>query len=80
MNFLNKGLLGSLNQFNEKYAKPIEKQNDEKKVEELKKIIQPFLLRRTKEEVAKDLPDIQEKIIYCGMSEEQEKYYEKVKS
>lgn len=80
MNFLNKGLLGSLNQFNDKYAKPIEKQSDEKKVEELKKIIQPFILRRTKEEVAKDLPDIQEKIIYCGMSEEQEKYYEKVKS
>ena len=80
MNFLNKGLLGSLNQFNEKYAKPIEKEDDINKIEELKRIIKPFLLRRTKEEVAKDLPDIQEKIIYCGMSDEQEKYYEKVKS
>ena len=80
MNFLNKGLLGSLNQFNEKYAKPIEKENDNTKTEDLKKIIKPFLLRRTKEEVAKDLPDIQEKIIYCKMSDEQEKYYEKVKS
>ena len=80
MNFLNKGLLGSLNQFNEKYAKPIEKEDDNTKTDELKQIIKPFILRRTKEEVAKDLPHILEKIIYCDMSDEQDKYYEKVKS
>lgn len=80
MNFLNKGLLGSLKQFEEKYAKPIEKNDDRKKAVELQKIIKPFLLRRTKEEVATDLPPITEKIISCQMTEEQAKYYEEVKS
>jgi len=80
MNFLNQGLLGSLKQFEEKYAKPIEKNDDHEKAKELQKIIKPFLLRRTKEEVAKDLPAITEKVISCPMTEEQEKYYEEVKS
>ena len=80
MNFLNKGLLGSLQQFEEKYAKPIEKNEDRKKALELQKIIQPFLLRRTKVEVAKDLPPLTEKIISCPMTKEQAKYYEEVKS
>lgn len=80
MNFLNKGLLGSLKQFEEKYAKPIEKNDDRKKATELQSIIKPFLLRRTKEEVAKDLPPITEKIIRCTMTEDQAKYYEEVKS
>jgi|TARA_B110000902_G_scaffold44957_1_gene50443 SNF2 family DNA or RNA helicase len=80
MNFLNKGLLGSLKQFEEKYAKPIEKNEDRKKAVELQKIIKPFLLRRTKEEVATDLPPMTEKVISCPMTEEQAKYYEEVKS
>ncbi len=80
MNFLNKGLLGSLKQFEEKYARPIEKNNDRKKATELQSVIKPFLLRRTKEEVAKDLPPITEKIIRCTMTEDQAKYYEEVKS
>ncbi|MDG2455215.1 MAG: DEAD/DEAH box helicase [Bacteroidia bacterium] len=80
MNFLNKGLLGSLKQFEEKYAKPIEKKEDRKKAIELQKIIKPFFLRRTKEEVAKDLPPITEKVISCPMTTEQARYYEEVKS
>jgi len=80
MNFLNKGLLGTLKQFEEKYAKPIEKEDDRKKAKELQKIIRPFLLRRTKEEVATDLPPITETVISCPMTEEQAKYYEEVKS
>ncbi len=80
MNFLNKGLLGSLKSFEENFAKPIEKQNDQKKAQELQKLVKPFLLRRTKSEVAKDLPQLTEKIVYCEMTESQAKYYEKVKS
>ncbi|PCJ64605.1 MAG: helicase SNF2 [Bacteroidetes bacterium] len=80
MNFLNKGLLGSLKVFEERFAKPIEKLGDQKKAEELQSIIKPFLLRRTKNEVAKDLPPIVEKIIYCEMTKEQAEYYEEVKS
>jgi superfamily II DNA or RNA helicase len=80
MNVLNKGLLGSLKQFETRYAKPIEKEGDDLKAEELRKIIKPFLLRRTKEEVAKELPPLTEKIIYCDMTEEQAEYYETIKS
>lgn len=80
MNFLNQGLLGSLKQFEENYAKPIEKDDDRKKATELQHIIRPFLLRRTKEEVATDLPPMTEKVISCTMTEEQAKYYEEVKS
>lgn len=80
MNFLNKGLLGTLKHFEETYAKPIEKEDDRKKASELQKIIKPFLLRRTKEEVATDLPPMTEKVISCPMTEKQAKYYEEVKS
>jgi superfamily II DNA or RNA helicase len=80
MNVLNKGLLGTLKQFETKFAKPIEKENDEKRAEELRKLIKPFLLRRTKAEVAKELPPMTEKVVYCDMSEEQASYYEEIKS
>jgi SNF2 family DNA or RNA helicase len=80
MNFLNKGLLGSMRQFEDKYAKPIEKLGDNKVAKELQALIKPFLLRRTKNEVAKDLPLLTEKIIYCEMSKEQSEHYEEVKS
>lgn len=80
MNVLNKGLLGSLKQFESKYAKPIEKDGDNDKAEELHKIIKPFLLRRTKEEVATELPPLTEKIVFCEMSNDQSEFYEKIKS
>ncbi|MHC1704259.1 MAG: DEAD/DEAH box helicase [Tenuifilaceae bacterium] len=80
LNFLNRGMLGSIKTFNEEFIQPIEKSNDTQKQELLKSLIQPFLLRRTKEQVAKDLPDITEQIVYCEMSEMQQKYYEVEKS
>lgn len=56
--FVQPGLLGALNEFGERYRKPIEAETDEEKqrVEELRVLIAPQLLRRTKAEVAKDLP------------------------
>lgn len=80
MNFVNNGLLGSLNFFKKHFVVPITRQQDEAKEEKLQKLIQPFLLRRTKERVAKDLPPIMEQVIYCDMTPEQASIYKKEKS
>jgi Holliday junction resolvase len=57
--FIQPGLLGALNDFGQRYRKPIEARNDEERsrIEELRARISPQILRRTKEEVAKDLPE-----------------------
>ena len=80
MSFLNPGLLGSYRFFKREYVHPVEKKRDEAKREKLRVLIKPFLLRRTKEEVAKELPSLMEKVHYCEMSEAQEKEYERIKS
>lgn len=80
MNIVNKGILKSLNFFKRYYETPISKNNDEEKSENLQKIINPFLLRRTKEMVAKDLPPIMEQVVYCDMSPEQKEIYEREKT
>jgi len=80
LSFVNPGLLGSLAFFKREYAKPIEKYNDAEKEQKLKKIIKPFILRRTKEMVASDLPSVSEHTVYCDMTEEQSDVYEREKS
>ena len=80
INFLNRGLLGSIKFFKETYIVPIEKNNDEEKKRHLQKIISPFILRRTKEEVAPELPLLTEQVYYCEMTDEQTELYEKEKS
>jgi len=80
MQFINPNLLSSFSFFESHFKKPIEKQQDIQKVKELKSLINPYLLRRTKIEVAKDLPEISEQIFYSEMSEEQAKLYENEKS
>ncbi|MDQ3073165.1 MAG: DEAD/DEAH box helicase, partial [Bacteroidota bacterium] len=77
--FLNPGLLGSYKFFIGEFAQPIEKKGDEERRNRLKKIISPFLLRRTKEEVARDLPPLTEKIYFSEMTESQAKIYEEVR-
>lgn len=79
-NFINKGLLGSRNYFRQHFVNPITKLKDEKKEERLQKIIQPFILRRTKQEVAKDLPPLSEQILYCAMTDHQKERYKKERS
>jgi SNF2 family DNA or RNA helicase len=56
------------------------RQQDEEREKRLQQIIKPFILRRTKAEVAKDLPPVIEQIVYCEMSEEQNKVYLSEKS
>lgn len=80
MNFLNKGLLGSYNFFKSEFVSPIEKHHDESKKEKLKKLVFPFVLRRTKEEVAKELPPLSEQTLTCEMVSEQKKLYDSIKS
>jgi len=80
MQFINPNLLGSYAFFNQHFKKPIEKDKDVTKVEELKSLINPYLLRRTKDEVAKDLPELSEQIYYVELAPEQAKLYEKEKS
>jgi SNF2 family DNA or RNA helicase len=80
LNFVNPGLLGNLSFFRREYAKPIEKKGDDDKEIQLRKIIKPFILRRTKEMVAKDLPPVTEQTVFCDMTDEQGELYEKEKS
>lgn len=80
LTFLNPGLLGTQAFFNEEYVQAIEKKKDEDKARKLQAIIKPFVLRRTKEQVASELPSKTEQVFYCNMSEDQAAYYEKTKS
>ncbi len=80
MNFLNRGMLGGLKMFREEFAVPIERKNDTEKHKLLKRIIEPLIFRRTKEEVARELPPLTEQVIYCEMTDEQSKAYETEKS
>jgi non-specific serine/threonine protein kinase len=76
MEFLNPGLLGSRKDFVRKFAKPIEGYGDEKTVQKLKKITYPFILRRRKEDVLKELPDKSEILLYSQMEKRQSEVYE----
>jgi SNF2 family DNA or RNA helicase len=80
LNFVNPGLLGDLAFFRREFAKPIEKMGDDEKELKLRKIIQPFILRRTKEMVAHDLPPVTEQTVFCDMTDEQFKVYDEEKS
>jgi non-specific serine/threonine protein kinase len=76
MNFLNPGMLGTMEFFRQEFAIPIDKFGEKEQKEHLKKILYPFILRRTKEQVAKDLPDKTEMILFCEMGDEQRKIYD----
>ncbi|MBL0055380.1 MAG: DEAD/DEAH box helicase [Chitinophagaceae bacterium] len=76
MNFLNPGLLGNMEFFRNEFATPIDKFGEPEQKEHLRKLLYPFILRRTKEQVAKDLPDKTETILFCEMEKEQRKIYE----
>ncbi len=80
MNFLNKGLLGDLSFFKRYFASPIEKTNNAERREKLHSLVKPFILRRTKSEVEKELPELSEEYIYCEMSEQQREIYQAEKS
>ncbi len=76
MNFLNPGLLGSMDYFKNEFATPIDKFGEAEHKEQLRKLLHPFILRRTKEQVAKDLPEKTETILFCEMEKEQREIYD----
>jgi len=80
MSFVNPGLLGNKQFFIKEFQVPIEKKKDAGKTVRLNSLIKPFLLRREKSQVAKDLPDKVENIQYCEMSDSQREFYETEKS
>lgn len=76
INFLNPGMLGSMEFFRNEFANPIDKFQEQEAKDNLRKLIHPFLLRRTKEQVAPDLPEKTETVLYCEMGAQQRKIYE----
>ncbi len=79
LNFVNRDMLGSQKFFKDYFVKGIERQDDNVALQ-LKRIIKPFIFRREKQEVAKDLPPLTEQVRYCKMSDAQAKLYESEKS
>ncbi|WP_201985917.1 DEAD/DEAH box helicase [Hymenobacter rubidus] len=80
MSFINPGLLGTQAFFRKEFLKPIEKNQDEGRTRRLHALIKPFILRRHKAQVAKELPEKTEQLSYCPMTDEQAHAYEETKS
>ena len=78
--FANPGYLGNTNWFNEEYAKPIEINQDKKRLEKFRKITSPFIMRRVKSDksIISDLPDKIENNQYCNLGKEQASLYKTI--
>ncbi len=80
LQFLVPGLFGNLEFFRKQYAIPIDREQDEEKIQALQKLTAPFLLRRTKQQVATDLPPKTESVLWCEMGAAQKAFYEETLS
>ena len=74
--FLNPAMLGSADEFNKQYAYPIQRDNDKEVTESLRRKIFPFMLRRLKKDVLKELPDRMEQTLYVEMDDDHRRFYE----
>lgn len=77
--FLNPGFLGNREFFKNEFAQPIDGKNDKEKAAQLRRMIYPFMLRRTKGQVATDLPDKTEMVLWCNMEKDQRLIYNRYK-
>jgi superfamily II DNA or RNA helicase len=77
--FLNAGLLGSQEQFMKRYMIPIERNNDADTRQHLKRLIQPFMLRRLKTDVLDELPPKTEITVQIPLSKQERAMYEAVR-
>lgn len=77
--FINPGLLGSYEHFQQKFIQPIEQDHDKQRQLQLNRIVHPFMLRRTKQEVVEELPDKEEINIPVELSEEEMAVYEVIR-
>ncbi len=74
--FLNPGMLGDPDEFNRRYAIPIQKENDKDATRSLRRRIFPFMLRRLKKDVLTELPDRVEQTLYIEMDTKQKELYD----
>jgi superfamily II DNA or RNA helicase len=74
--FLNPGLLGSREDFNQRFAVPIERRQDAAARTALKRLVAPFLLRRTKSEVLSELPERTEIVLLVEPNEQEQAFHE----
>ena len=74
--FLNPAMLGTLDDFNHQYASPIQHDADKEATEALRRKIFPFMLRRLKKDVLKELPDRTEQTLYVEMEADHMRFYE----
>ncbi|WP_157974299.1 DEAD/DEAH box helicase [Lewinella sp. IMCC34183] len=77
MQFLNPGLLRSFPFFRKHFIQPIEQHDDPVRKQQLRELVAPYLLRRTKAEVAPDLPDLDTQVFYCEMTPQQARRYDR---
>ncbi len=77
--FINPGLLSSYEQFNQKYIIPITNLQDDERQQQLQALVSPFMLRRTKQAVAKELPEKTEITINVELTEDEMAFYEVVR-
>jgi len=73
--FLNPGLLGNLDYFRETFVTPIEKKQSADAAQFLRKLVYPFILRRTKDQVAPELPPRSERVLEVEMEPAQRRLY-----
>lgn len=79
MNFLLPGMFGNREFFKREYADAIDREQDEMKIKALHKLTSPFILRRTKQQVATDLPPKTEMVMWCEMEPAQKALYDEIK-
>jgi SNF2 family DNA or RNA helicase len=80
LQFLVPGLFGGQDFFRKEYAHPIDRERNVEKIQALQKITAPFILRRTKQQVATDLPPKTELVMWCEMGADQKALYEEIRS
>ena len=80
LHFLVPGLFGGAEFFRKEYANPIDRDHNEEKIKALQMLTAPFVLRRTKQQVATDLPPKTEQVLWCEMGPAQQELYDETKS
>ncbi len=80
LNFILPGMFGNREFFNREYANAIDREHKQEKVIALRKLLSPFILRRTKENVAADLPPKTETVMWCSMKPPQKMLYDALKT
>ena len=79
MDATNRGYLGDYRSFNQRFRNPIERHEDDRRLAALRHLVSPFVLRRTKAEVAPELPPKTETVLRVMMAEDQRRLYESLR-